>query len=640
MMKAPLRPGTRPVGAAQLAVKDTLVAVAFSLVVYFTLQPPAPWWPAHAGCAVRGPQALATSEMEHAKRSTATSTNWTGAREKRLAKFAAKSAAHKQLQLPRLPPPLSEQLPPLPRVQANAPRVLPVQPVERQHRHAAPFVHSSVQRVKSQVLTPLSTSPARSKSGTLCASQMASRCASQLGRCVGIVCCVILLLVLPGLPFGFRVVIQQQGVPTRDWPAATGTRAPPGTRVATATRRETVETARNDPSARGTRLQLLRYNIKHRSPFQNRTRRAYVVGARLAKGAPKAPIIPTSNEHRVLVGTWCPRRLRDRSKSKELPVIIFTHLRRTGGSVLEKGVFWPGVACDQGIVPPPSPSPSPPRSVYRATPGGHLLYQAEAPHKALPTLSERRAIQQARDSLLAAVLFNCHEGSVGRFASASANDRLKFASKMRRAALVWRHCPYGVHELLPGGELATARRVQTARAAPLVPLEPVPPACRSSSTWKTLLAGRVQDLRARADGTDPESLAGEQRTDERRQPPKLLEPCMDLSPPPSPPPPSLPPPPQPPKAFTYVTLLRHPVSQPRSPPPPPRRHFPRISPAPPPSSSPPPSPRAYQLPCSSSCPPPALAPSPSPSPGGASDVMASVVRQMRAERFRWSELAR
>ena len=500
-------------------------------------------------CAAR--RALATSGMEHAKRSTATSTNRAGAREKRLAKFAAKSAAHKQLQPPRPPP-----LPPLPRVQANAPRVLPVQPVERQHRHAAPFAHSSVQRVKSQVLTPLSTSAASSEK-TPC--QMASRCASQLGHCVGIACCVILLLVLPGLPFGVRVVAQQQGVPTRDWPAATGTRAPPGTRVATGTRRETEETARDDPSARATRLPPLRSHTYHRYTFHNRTRRTYVVGARLAKGAPKATGIPTSNEHRALVGTSCPRQLRDRSKSKELPVIIFTHLRRTGGSVLEKGVFWPGVACDQGIVPPPPPSPSPPRSVYRATPGGHLLYQ-EAPHKALPTLSERRAIQQARDSQLAAVLFNCHEGSVGRFASASVNDRLKFASKMRRAALVWRHCPYGVHALLPGGELATARRVQTARAVPLVPPEPVPPAC--SSTWMTRLAGRLQDLRARADGTDPESLAGEQRTDELRQPPNSLEPCMDLSPPPPPPlPPSPPPsPPQPPKAFTYVTLLRSPVS--------------------------------------------------------------------------------
>ena len=39
--------------------------------------------------------------------------------------------------------------------------------------------------------------------------------------------------------------------------------------------------------------------------------------------------------------------------------VIFTHLRRTGGSVLEKMVLFPSVACEQGLVlPPPPPPPS------------------------------------------------------------------------------------------------------------------------------------------------------------------------------------------------------------------------------------------------------------------------------------------
>ena len=464
---------------------------------------------------------LATAEMEHAENLTETSTNPAGVREKLRAKFAAKGATHEQVQLP--PPLPLRQLPPPPRAQANAPRVLPLRPVERRHRHTTPFAHSV--RVKSQVLTPLSTSTAFSKkSGALSASQL------QEGICcVGIACCFVIFVLL--LPVGWLVVTMQNGGPTRHWD-------PPS---------ETVRDCRDDPSCRRD-AHLPPLQRVNRTPLLNRTKRLYnaatqnalrrglpartprAVGARLIKGPAKTPTIPTSNEHRALTGTSCTNPMRrDQSKSKQLPVIIFTHLRRTGGSVLERGVFWPGVACDQGVVPPPPPSPSPPRSVNRATPGGRLFYQAEVSNKPLPTLSARRAIQQARDSLLAAVLFNCHEGSVGRFASASVSERLKFASKMHRAALVWRHCPYGVHALLPGGKMATAQTVQTAQVAP-----------HSSSSQ--VVQDRVQDLRARADGTDPVSLTWEQRMHER-QLPKLLEPS-------------------PPKTFVYVTLLRDPVSQP------------------------------------------------------------------------------
>ena len=474
--------------------------------------------------------ALATTEMEHAKK---LSTNQASAREKRFVKFAAKGATQAQVQLPP-PLPLPWQLPSLPRVPANAPRVLPLRPVERQHRQTAPFVHS-VRRVKSQVLTPLSTSAAVSKkSGALSASQLL-----QMLCCVGLACFVIIVLLIP---VGMAVVARQNGGPTS----------------------ETVRDCRDDPSCRRDAHlpPLLHVN---RTPLQNRTSRPHAamqnslrrqlpartpraVGTRLSKAPTKTPIIPTSNEHKALIGTSCTNPMqRDRSsKSKQLPVIIFTHLRRTGGSVLEKGVFWPGVACDQGVVPPPPPSPSSPRprSVHRATPGGRLFYQAEVSNKPLPTqsLSERRSIQQARDSLLASVLFNCHEGSVGRFASASVNERLKFASKMRRAALVWRHCPYGVHALLPGGKMATA---QTGQAAQTAQMAQVAPHRSSSQVVQDRVQDRVQELRARADGTGRASSTWEQRMHER-QLPVLLEPRLF----------------EPPKTFAYVTLLRDPVSQP------------------------------------------------------------------------------
>ena len=543
--------------------------------------------------------------MEHAENLTQTSTNQAGARAKLLAKFAAKGATHEQVQLPP-PLPLLRQLPPPPRAPANAPRVLPLRPVERRHRHTTSFAHS-VRRVKSQVLTPLSTSAALSKkSGALSASQL------QEGICcLGIASLMIFVLFLP---VGMAVVTMQNGGPTRNWDPTS----------------ETVRDCRDDPSCRRA-AHLPPLQRVNRTPLLNRTKRLYAaaqnalrrqlparppraVGPRLTKGPAKTPIIPTSNEHRALTGTACTNPMRrDRSKSKQLPVIIFTHLRRTGGSVLERGVFWPGVACDQGVVPPPPPSPSPPRSVNRATPGGRLFYQAEVPNKPLPTLSERKAIQQAQDSLLAAVLFNCHEGSVGRFASASVSERLKFASKMHRAALVWRHCPYGVHALLPGGKMATAQTVQTAQVAP-----------HSSSSQ--VVQDRVQDLRARADGTDPVSSTWEQRMNER-QPPKPFNGQL----------------PSPPKTFAYVTLLRDPVSQPPlSPPSLPlalslvSRTRPRTRPRPHPRPRSRSNPRLHPL--------PALHPlsrtSPSPSPGGASDVMASVVRQMRADPSRWSELAR
>ena len=462
-------------------------------------------------------KALATAEMEHAEKPTEPRINQAGAREKRLAKFTG--------------------------VQANAPRVLPLRPVERRHRHTTPFVHS-VRRVKSQVLTPLSTPAALSKkSAALSASQL------QEGICcVGIACFVILVLTLP---FGMAIVTLQSGDRTS----------------------ATVRDCSDDPSCRRD-AHLPPLPHVNRTPLQtvrgalNRTRRLYnaaaqnslrrqlpargqprAVGARTTKAPTKTPIIPRSNEDRALTGTSCTNPMgRDRSKSKQLPVVIFTHLRRTGGSVLEKGVFWPGVACDQGVVPPPPPSP--PRSVHRASPGGRLFYQAEVSNKPLPTLSERRAIQQARDSLLASVLFNCHEGSVGRFASASVSERLKFASKMRRAALVWRHCPYGVHALLPGGKMATAKTVQTAQTAQTAHVA-------SHGSSSQAVQDRAQDLRARADGTGPMAASStwEQRMNERQPSAKLLEPS-------------------PPKTFHYVTLLRDPVSQPSPSPPPSPSPFP------------------------------------------------------------------
>jgi len=79
------------------------------------------------------------------------------------------------------------------------------------------------------------------------------------------------------------------------------------------------------------------------------------------------------------------------------PLIIFTHMRRTGGTVLENQVLKP--------------------------------------------LAERRAAAQTLEAT---------EGGLALFARMSRCQRARFGNDLARSALVWRHVPYGVHELLGG----------------------------------------------------------------------------------------------------------------------------------------------------------------------------------------------
>ena len=142
------------------------------------------------------------------------------------------------------------------------------------------------------------------------------------------------------------------------------------------------------------------------------------------------------------------------------PVLLFTHLRRTGGTVLEKQVLFPAIACEHGLVAT--------QGYYQivSTPSGRTT-----PHKPSSAVASRQTSVLSRpvrsgqvmitvkehEAMLGAVLHNCHEGTLGRFAVASLAERAKLALGLRKAALVWRHCPYGVHELLPGGDLTLAR---------------------------------------------------------------------------------------------------------------------------------------------------------------------------------------
>ena len=75
-------------------------------------------------------------------------------------------------------------------------------------------------------------------------------------------------------------------------------------------------------------------------------------------------------------------------------IILFTHLRRCGGTYLEEAVLKPHVR-SLGVRP--------------------LL---------------------------------CKEGELGRHHRLAPNQKAKFKGPLRDAALVWRHCPYGVHQLL------------------------------------------------------------------------------------------------------------------------------------------------------------------------------------------------
>ena len=43
----------------------------------------------------------------------------------------------------------------------------------------------------------------------------------------------------------------------------------------------------------------------------------------------------------------------------------------------------------------------------------------------------------------------CKEGAFGRHHRLSEQQRRVFASDLAKAALVWRHCPFGAHALLP-----------------------------------------------------------------------------------------------------------------------------------------------------------------------------------------------
>jgi hypothetical protein len=76
-------------------------------------------------------------------------------------------------------------------------------------------------------------------------------------------------------------------------------------------------------------------------------------------------------------------------------IILFTHIRRAGGTVLEDYVLKPYV-----------------KSTKRAA---HL----------------------------------CKEGELARFYRMGPNQRKRHAAELSGKALLWRHCPYGVHDLLP-----------------------------------------------------------------------------------------------------------------------------------------------------------------------------------------------
>jgi hypothetical protein len=78
-------------------------------------------------------------------------------------------------------------------------------------------------------------------------------------------------------------------------------------------------------------------------------------------------------------------------------IILFTHIRRAGGTVLEEYVLKPFVK-SQG---------------------------------------------KGRKDYL------CREGELGRFYLMARAERKAFAADLGTSALQWRHCPFGLHELLP-----------------------------------------------------------------------------------------------------------------------------------------------------------------------------------------------
>ena len=309
---------------------------------------------------------LATAEMEHEETLTATITDQASAREKLRLKFAAKGAT--------------------PAV-ANAQQtcVLPLRPTGQRHCHKTPFVHS-MRSVMPQVPALLSTPAALSKKCS--AASRAPLNASQLQEsmcCVGIACCMVLVL---SLPVAMATITMQS----------------PNRRGATVFK-DDLRCRRDANLALPERVNRTRRLFNPTSARrQLPARTPHAAAARGTKLPTKTPTISRSNEDRALTGLSCTSPMRrDRTKSsayrlgrrEQNPVVIFTHLRRTGGSVLEKGIFWPGVACDQGVV-LPLPLPQKPVSVHRATPGGRIFYQAEVSNKLQPSASfaERRSAQQ------------------------------------------------------------------------------------------------------------------------------------------------------------------------------------------------------------------------------------------------------
>ena len=91
-------------------------------------------------------------------------------------------------------------------------------------------------------------------------------------------------------------------------------------------------------------------------------------------------------------------------------VLIFVHLRRTSGSVLENHYFIPGLV----------------DSLWDSSRNKNTGWWQQ---KSL----------------------NCWEGGLGRFATADASSFSSIRAKVDPARLIYRHCPFGLHEYMPQG---------------------------------------------------------------------------------------------------------------------------------------------------------------------------------------------
>ena len=261
--------------------------------------------------------------------------------------------------------------------------MVPLRPAARFQRHTAPCING-VRFGKTQDTSRIPA--ARSKKNKAALAPAASD-KSKLQECVccaGIVCFAIIVL---SFPFGMAIIVRQRiaraGAMSMDCKKDLRCR-----RLTTFPDRPN----RTFTTVGGT-VVAARASTHHRNMIA-RTNRA--VAARGTKAPTRTPTILRSNLDQALSGISCTSPMRrDRNKRQQrvpehIPVVIFTHLRRTGGSVLEKGVFWPGVACDQGVVPSP---PAPPK-LHRTTLGSHLFYKAPVSNTLPPTLAERKATQQ------------------------------------------------------------------------------------------------------------------------------------------------------------------------------------------------------------------------------------------------------